>query len=149
MATDISFAEFIRKGNLGKAAQIANAVLRSVSRENSLDLQVRPEIFSANLLNKIFIFISSPLSKDEAPGKRGILRRGEWSRTNLLAFQSKFKHFLFFLLLSSKYFHWIFSVPSTEFIRKQVFKTFVSNKWCFTTLIRLQTRTFNIWYAVF
>ena len=48
-----------------------------------------------------------------------------------------------FFLLSSKYYRWIFSVPLSEFIRKQVFTTFVSNKWCFTTLIRSQTRTFK------
>ncbi|PFX12017.1 hypothetical protein AWC38_SpisGene24090, partial [Stylophora pistillata] len=52
MATDNSFDEFIREGNLEKAPQLANAVPRSVSRENLLDLQERTEVINS-IIGKI------------------------------------------------------------------------------------------------
>ncbi|PFX17538.1 hypothetical protein AWC38_SpisGene18143 [Stylophora pistillata] len=68
MATDSSFNEYIKEGNLGKTAQIANAVLRSVSRENSLDLQGKILVkISMTIIEKIADSVLAVTVPDEKP----------------------------------------------------------------------------------
>ena len=53
MANESLFDEFIRSGNLRKAALIANSVLQSVSQETSTELQERYKVLlKPNLLLK-------------------------------------------------------------------------------------------------
>lgn len=52
MANDSLFDEFIRSGNLRKAALIANSVLLSVSQETSIELQERYKVLLKPLLLK-------------------------------------------------------------------------------------------------
>ena len=53
MVNDSLFDEFIRSGNLRKAALIANSVLLSVSQETSIELQERYKVLlKPNLLLK-------------------------------------------------------------------------------------------------
>ena len=53
MANESLFDEFIRSGNLRKAALIANSVLLSVSQETSIELQERYKVLlKPNLLLK-------------------------------------------------------------------------------------------------